>query len=162
MNGSTDPRPPKGGRESAGRFDGMFDVVDAGGDTFHEMPARLGQADTARMAFEQEDAEVFFLCPDPGADAGLADAAGVCRMVEVQILGDRQGLDQRHHGNARAKANWRLPCLRELVAPPHHAKPHRTTISTPDAVRRPPVARFRIFSRLEVVSTFLVLLPTAT
>ncbi len=32
-------------RESAGRFDGMFDVIDAGGDAFHEMPARLGQAE---------------------------------------------------------------------------------------------------------------------
>lgn len=64
-------------REGPGDLHRMFEPVDAGGDAFDEMPARLSQPDAAPVALEQANAKVFLQRLDALADTGGADTEKV-------------------------------------------------------------------------------------
>ena len=90
-------------RHHSSRPDCVVELVDAGRHPLDEMPAGFRQPHTARVALEQLDAKVFFQRLYARADTGLADAHGIRRMAEVQILGNGERLKKRCHRNSTAQ-----------------------------------------------------------
>lgn len=55
-------------RRHAGSLHRMIELVDACGDTFHEMPASVRQPNSSRVTLKQEDAQIVLQSLHSGAD----------------------------------------------------------------------------------------------
>jgi len=72
----------------------MIETLDPGGDVFQKMLSGFCQTDAAVTSFEQENAKVLFELFDPRADRRLTHAQSGRGMTKVQILRDRQRMNQ--------------------------------------------------------------------
>ncbi len=84
----------------------MVELIDARCYLLDEMASGLGQPDAACVTLEQEDSKVLLQSLHARADAGLCNPECVRRVAEVQMLGDRKRLDQRHERYARPEQRF--------------------------------------------------------
>ena len=80
-------------RRHASGFHGMIELVDAGRDLLHELPACFGQPDAAGVALEQEGAKFVLKRLHTGTDAGLADPKCAGRVAKIQMFCDSECLN---------------------------------------------------------------------
>jgi hypothetical protein len=69
-------------------------MLDSFSDVFQKMLSGLCQTDAAVTSFEQDNAKVLFELFDPRADGGLTHAQSGRGMTKVQMLRDRQRMNQ--------------------------------------------------------------------
>jgi len=72
----------------------MIEVIESGGNVFQKMPSGLCQPDAAMAPLEQENAKILLELFDPRADGGLTHAQSGRGMTKVQMLRDRQRMNQ--------------------------------------------------------------------
>jgi hypothetical protein len=72
----------------------MIEMLDPGGDVLEKMLPGFRQPDAAMAPLEQECAKILFELFDPRADAGLTHAHSGSGMTKVQMLRDRQCMNQ--------------------------------------------------------------------
>src|SRR5713101_6597938 len=81
----------------------MIEMFDPRGDVFKEMQSGFCQTDTAVTSLKQENAKILFELFDPRADGGLTHAQSGGGMTKVQMLRDRQRMNQRNKRNTRTQ-----------------------------------------------------------
>jgi hypothetical protein len=72
----------------------MIQMLNPGGDVLKEMLPGFRQPDAAMATLEQERAKILFELFDPRADGGLTRPQSGCCMAKVQMLRDRQRMNQ--------------------------------------------------------------------
>jgi len=72
----------------------MIEMFDPGGDVLEKMLPSFRQPHAAMAPLEQENSKILFELLDPRADRGLAHAQGGRGMTKVQMLRDRQCMNQ--------------------------------------------------------------------
>jgi hypothetical protein len=72
----------------------MIQMLDSVSDVFQKMLSGFCQTDAAVTSFEQENAKVLFELFDPRADRRLTHAHSGSGMTKVQMLRDRQCMNQ--------------------------------------------------------------------
>jgi hypothetical protein len=76
-------------------------MIERQSDMLKETNACVGHFDAGMMPVEEVDAEKVFELDYALADAGLANAEGLCGAAETTVLRDRQRLQHRGQFNIR-------------------------------------------------------------
>ncbi len=125
---------------------GVIDLID-------EAASGFGQADAARVAVEEDDAEFSLQRLDPRAHTRLTGPERLRRTMEAEIFRDSEGLDEGYHryayaGKRQRGIRWPI----SLLTPPHS---YLFTVSNCLAaggarLRMPAIARTRPIQRGEI------------
>jgi len=104
-------------------LDCKIEMANPSGDFRDETAAGVGQTDATMAALEQNNTKILLQRLDPGTHARLADAESIRGVTKIQMLGNRQRLDQRHERDAASQQRILLidNLLAILRSPPHCA-----------------------------------------